>query len=178
MRDTTEPFFRTLVTYEVLTHREAFNGDAEYLAAEVADGTASAKLVLRAVENLLPASVVEKLAQHDQDPDFFGGALPEHVCDLRTDGAGDVYIRPRSMCPACKAEPEALQRIVTLTVDGPSSEGTFTSVHATEADAIESLRGRFFDDDAEAPEDHADLVQYACDSGYIIHIAQHDMPTA
>jgi hypothetical protein len=75
----TDPYFRTLVTYEVLTTREAFNGDAEYLAAEVRDGTASAKLVLRAVETLLPASVVEKLAEHGQDPDFFEEAEPEYT---------------------------------------------------------------------------------------------------
>lgn len=72
MRDTTEPFFRTLVTYEVLTHREAFNGDAEYLAADVRNGTASAKLVLRAVEELLPASAGGKLIEHGQDVFFFG----------------------------------------------------------------------------------------------------------
>jgi hypothetical protein len=78
-----DPYFRTLVTYEVLTIREAFNGDAEYLAAEVANGTASAKLVLRAVEQLLPTSVAEKLIEHGEDLDFFGEPVPDQRIKAR-----------------------------------------------------------------------------------------------
>lgn len=84
-----EPFFRTLVTYEVITQKEAFNGAPDHLAAEVTAGIASAKLVLRAVENLLPINAGEKLIDHGEDLFFFGlPALPA----LPADG------RPRTTC--------------------------------------------------------------------------------
>lgn len=40
----------------------------------------------------------------DDEPEPEPKRTPEHVCDVRTDGAGGPYIRPRSMCPACKAD--------------------------------------------------------------------------
>lgn len=61
-----EPFFRTLVTYEVLTHREAFNGDAEQLAAQIQDGSASATLVDRPDPEEISPTVYRRLvALHD-----------------------------------------------------------------------------------------------------------------
>lgn len=61
-----EPYFRTLVTYEVLTPREAFNGDAEQLAGQIQDGSASAALVDRKEPEEISQAVFQRLeALHD-----------------------------------------------------------------------------------------------------------------
>lgn len=61
----------------------------------------------------------------------------------------------------------------TLTVDGPNSSGISTSVLATEAECLESLRDNYMDGDDDAPADDAELVEYATSNGYVIYLDIH-----
>lgn len=70
----TGPFFRTSVTFEVLTSYEAFNGSADMLGEMVAAGDASAMMTARTVEEV-PAEWFHRLEEvHDAC-----GGVPEHL---------------------------------------------------------------------------------------------------
>jgi len=68
----TRDFFRTVLVVEVLTEREAFNGDFAELAAECIDGNASGDIKMRVVEKVLPEEMARLLTEQASDPGFFG----------------------------------------------------------------------------------------------------------
>lgn len=58
-------FYKTQVTYNVVTCNEAFNGGPEMLAAQVNDGSAYAYMVNRRVEEMDQHEVMQLLAERN-----------------------------------------------------------------------------------------------------------------
>ena len=70
---TTEKFFRTVLTIEVLTAREAFNGEITELAETITYGDASGKELVRVVEEVSAEAMSTLLIAQGSDPGFLLG---------------------------------------------------------------------------------------------------------
>lgn len=69
---TDEAYFRTVLTVEVLTQKEAWNGDFEELAEDCVRGDASGAIVLRVVEQCSTSEMARLLIAQGSDPEFLG----------------------------------------------------------------------------------------------------------